>query len=708
MLRSGLRYAIAIICFLGVCALLCSCGAKNKEGKVDAWKLVSTSSNEEYGTYLGNGFISTRIMGDGIGNHNGMPLDCYMADLYIKEKLTAMPTWSDVRIYDGVSQFKLDQNAPYKQTLDMKTGILSTEGSWTSTNKTLKGSIKTIISRDKPGIALIKMDMESDFDGQIKIQHTITNKSGFKQVQIRNLDPSISGSAWELSGTTSMKYISCATYVSVNNQDLPYSSSQVKSADGSSSVTVNVKRGAEVNAGLWVSWSRSGSNQGAFDKSRDELKKTLAVEKPVSESETAFLSSQQISWAKLWEKDITISGDPKAQQAIHSFMFYLFQSVREGSDCSIPPMGLSNNSFNGHIFWDADTWMFPALLLQHPELARSIVEYRFKTLNGARQNASKSGMKGAQYAWESGETGIEDAPKGIEYVNERHIGSDVALAQWQYYLAIADKVWLKSRGYPVISATADYWAGKVKSVNGRYEIQGVVPPDENAGLVNNSVYTNAGAKLNLLIAIKAAKTLGISPNPEWQKVADALYIPFDKTNQRYIARDAYTDQKLKQADPELVIYPLQYFVPGSDEKTISKNTYDFYTPKVMPNGPAMSSSVHSLLAARLGNAEESIAKLKASYTPFIRGSFNYFNEKRSKTYKNACFLTGAAGPLQAIIFGIAGTRMEYLAKDADQRSLTFAPCMPKNWKSIELKGICWQGKVFNIKIDSSGKALIFK
>jgi len=697
------RRLLVVLCALAVSVVLSSCGSK-KPAKIDVWKLTSTNPAEEYGTYLGNGFIATQIKGEGTGNDRGKFLACYMAGLYVNEKLTAMPTWSDLRFFDGKSRFLLDPKATYKQTLDMKSGILTTEGTWTSGGKNLKGSIQIIVSRDKPGIALLKADLTPDFDGQVSVQHMITNASGYKLIPCKSSDPSVPVYAWEIAGTTSNRNIACATYLGTG--DVPYKSAPAYVHQDSSAVDMSVKRNSPFTADLWISWSRSASAQAASSNCVADLKKALPAGKPESQSESDLIASHKAAWSKLWDGDIVISGDPNTQLAMHSCMFYLFESIRESSDSSIPPLGLSNNSFNGHIFWDADTWMFPALILQHPELAKSIVDYRFKTLPGALKNASAAGMKGAQYAWESGETGIEDAPKGIVYVYERHINSDVALTQWQYYLATADKTWLRTHGYPVISATADYWASKAKLINGRYEIQSVVPPDENAGLVNNSVYTNAGAKLNLLIAVKAAQTIGKTPNPTWQKIADAMYIPFDTAGKKFIARDAYTSQKLKQADPELVVYPLQLFPSAADESAVAKSTYEFYVPKVNANGPAMSSSVHSLIAARLGNADESFTRLKASYTPFLRGSFNYFNEKRSKTYKNACFLTGASGPIQALVFGITGSRMDYLAANADKKPLDFKPCLPKDWKSVEVKGIHWQGKVFDVKVDSTGKATV--
>jgi trehalose/maltose hydrolase-like predicted phosphorylase len=54
------------------------------------------------------------------------------------------------------------------------------------------------------------------------------------------------------------------------------------------------------------------------------------------------------------------------------------------------------------IFWDADTWMFPALLAFHPELAKSIVELRYNELSQAEANAASVGYQGGVWAWANG------------------------------------------------------------------------------------------------------------------------------------------------------------------------------------------------------------------------------------------------------------------------------------------------------------------
>ena len=127
----------------------------------------------------------------------------------------------------------------------------------------------------------------------------------------------------------------------------------------------------------------------------------------------------------------------------HANLFYLLSSTYPGSDHSIPPMGLSSNLYGGHIFWDAEVWMLPALIVQHPDYARSIIDYRFKLLGQAKKNAQAHGFAGAEYPWESADTGAEMAP--AEFAKERHITADVGWAAWQYYLWTGDKAYLQER-----------------------------------------------------------------------------------------------------------------------------------------------------------------------------------------------------------------------------------------------------------------------
>lgn len=103
------------------------------------------------------------------------------------------------------------------------------------------------------------------------------------------------------------------------------------------------------------------------------------------------------AWDSLWRSDIVIEGDDQSQQDIHSMMYHLYSFTREGTALSPSPMGLSGLGYNGHVFWDTELWMFPALLVLHPEIAKSMVEYRFQRLEAAKRNAFANGFKGAMF-----------------------------------------------------------------------------------------------------------------------------------------------------------------------------------------------------------------------------------------------------------------------------------------------------------------------
>lgn len=161
-----------------------------------------------------------------------------------------------------------------------------------------------------------------------------------------------------------------------------------------------------------------------------------------------LLARHLSQWDELWESDILVEGDAQAQQDIHSMIYHLYSFVREGSALSISPMGLSGSGYNGHIFWDADTWIFPTLLMLKPQLAKSMIEYRFNRLQAARKNAFEHGFRGAMFPWESADSGFEETPVwALAGTFEHHITGCVALAAWNYYRVTQDKDWLKKKDF---------------------------------------------------------------------------------------------------------------------------------------------------------------------------------------------------------------------------------------------------------------------
>ena len=409
-------------------------------------------------------------------------------------------------------------------------------------------------------------------------------------------------------------------------------------------------------------------------------------------------------WQRFWsDSDIEIDGDADAQQATRAELFYLAGSASPTT--SIPPFGLSSNGYRGHIFWDAETWMFPALVAQHPQLARGIILYRFQRLKQAEANAKAANLPGAQYPWESADTGREEAPS--EFSQERHITADIGLAAWQYYLWSGDKPYLRSEAWPILEACADYWSARAtKGSDGKYHILHVIGPDETSGVVDDDAWTNAAAAQCLRDAATAANALALPSKPSWLMVADGISISRDSRTGLPIEHAGATDRlRAKQADTELLIYPLNTSLPPGQAAAVMQFAQQ-HTSNV---GPAMTSSIDALISARLGLAQQSLDLFRASYQPFLRGPWNAFSEKRTRD--SVYFCTGMGGCLQTVLYGFAGLSvvsgsahgLGTLISRSGDTALYADPHLPPGWTKLVVRGIKFRGGEYDMTVTSGNK-----
>ncbi len=402
-------------------------------------------------------------------------------------------------------------------------------------------------------------------------------------------------------------------------------------------------------------------------------------------NENAVIAKHKELWAKLWEGDIVVKGDLQSQRDIRLALYNLYSFSRANSNLSIPPMGLSSQGYNGHIFWDAELWMYPPLLVLNESIARSMLNYRFDRLKKARQNATDFGYRGAMFPWESDNTGEEACPVwALTGIFEQHITADVGIAFWNYYRVTHDRQWLKEEGYPLLKEVANFWVSRAtKNDDGSYSINNVVGADEFTQNIDDDAFTN-GATLSVLEdATRAAKELDISPDPAWLKVAKNLrfyYFPDGVTKEN----STYNGETIKQADVNLLAYPLH--VVRNKEQIIKDLAY--YESKISKEGPAMGYSVLSILHSRLGDQKKAFELFKQAYIPNKRPPFGALSE--SATSNNPYFATGAGGMLQAVIFGFAGLRI------TDNGLEQGKPCLPKQWKSLTIKGVGPGKKTFYI------------
>ena len=402
-----------------------------------------------------------------------------------------------------------------------------------------------------------------------------------------------------------------------------------------------------------------------------------------------LLKKHRQEWEKLWESDIVIEGDIRAQKEVRSMLYHLYSFSREGVAQSLSPMGLSGLGYNGHVFWDTEMFMMPPLMMLQPQMARSMLEYRFERLDQARKNAAAYGFKGAMFPWESASTGAEECPvTSLSGTFQHHVTADVAIGAWRYYLATQDREWLQTRGWPILKATAEFWESRCgKKADGLWHIDNVMCADEWALNVDDNAYTNAAAKLNLQYAYEAGKLMGAKTPAIWKEIADGLFFECME-NGVTSEHVGYNGAEIKQADVNLLAFPLQII---TDKEQMIRDL-DYYSLKVpQKKTPAMTQSMFSVICTRCGDLDQAWKWFIDSYRPNAVPPFGVLAEFKGGT--NPYFATGAGGTLQSVIFGFAG--LDFNPKGGIMQVKQHG--LPAHWKSLTIKGVGPDKKTFVIK-----------
>ena len=438
------------------------------------------------------------------------------------------------------------------------------------------------------------------------------------------------------------------------------------------------------NESLEFAWTGAQCTTKDFSDPKSESERMVIFN--LLNSKEVLLAQHKAQWSKLWEGDIIIEGDLQSQQDVRLALYHLYAFGRGDSDLSIAPMGLSlQTPYNGHIFWDTELWMFPPLLMFNQDIARSLVNYRSDRLEPAKKRALNYGYQGAMFPWESDDTGEEATPPfALTGPFEHHITADIAIAFWNYYRVTKNKKWLTQKGYPLMKEVADFWLSRVtKNNDGSYSINNVVGANEFAPNVNDNAFTNGAAITALEFAIKAANEIGEIPNPDWQLVSEKIKILKlkDGTTKEH---ENYNGEIIKQADANLLSFPLNII---NDKGSILKDL-KYYEPKLSKDGPAMGKSIFSILYARQGDVTNAYRLFKESYVPNQQAPFGALSEVATSNF--SYFATGAGGMLQSVLFGFAGLDI------TDDGIIQKNPILPKEWKSLTIKGVGPNKKTYRI------------
>ncbi|CAF4294894.1 unnamed protein product [Rotaria sp. Silwood2] len=425
-----------------------------------------------------------------------------------------------------------------------------------------------------------------------------------------------------------------------------------------------------------------------------------------------ILSSHISRWNNVWSNGyIEIQGDDELQRQINSAFYYILSSLPPLSTKSkakqfygLSPGTLSwggheGEDYEGHSFWDTETWMFPSVLLFYPTLAKEILSYRIALRDSAAYNARLFGYEGWRFPWESARTGVDVTPDccptGRLY--EIHITGDISFAARQYISATYNQDWLLNEfGGELVYETARFWSSRViyNNQTKQYEILTVLPPDEDAQpFKNNSVYTNVIASLSIELAHNISCITNKTIPPQWLDIASNLYFPFDNSTKTYLEYEGF-DLKhtiIKQADVVLLGFPLIWSM--NDE--VRQNDLLAYEPLTRTDGPAMTWSMYSIGFTELGDFDKAGQFFRRSYESYVRPPFNVWTETQSGVGA-VNFITGIGGFLQAVLFGYGGIRLKL-------NELEFQPRghLPDQATKFIFHGIKYQGFVLDLTIDNN-------
>jgi trehalose/maltose hydrolase-like predicted phosphorylase len=702
-----------------------------------------TATQRDFGhyfpTYLANGYFSTMSTARGTG-----PARAYMIAFmdYSKHdisRLASIPGWNGIDYNPGggwLNAVPLDAKhfAGYAQTLNMRDGTLDTRYQFNYAHHATDVRVLSFVSQASPHLAATRFTITPHFSGSVQLRFPLrlwsnhAPRFAIGKLDYQQLTDAVIASGQNLGNkpvpTADRAPIwypghtrildthgnAAKRTLSVNGQAVRGLHMAMASAlalpDGldirslkihkgphrlSLDLIVNVENGHTYTFIKYVATSRQGWGGDA----QADLKLARAAR---THDFDALLTAHRAAWHRLWQSDIVIDGDPKAQKAVHSDLYYLLSNTTTGTAWPMGACALTPN-YAGHAFWDSDSWDFPALVLLHPKRAKPLVMFRYRTLKPALQRARKFGVQGAMYPWESDpQTGVDNTPHfAHEAWREIHVNADIAIAQWQYYLATGNRAWLRRYGWPVIRAVARFWASRVtwNKTAGRYEILHVTSPDEAYGDVPNDSFTNATARKALRIATRAAKLVGTTPDPRWARIADAMYIPFDKSRQRHRDFDASVPHdKTTWMGSSLawLMYP-DLDLPMS--RQVRRNDLAYQLEQLKTHGDDPNEMMMVMLAvaeAELGNAKRTGYWIDHNLQGFLKPPFNVRTETRAN---NAGYLLAtSAGFVQSMIYGLGGLRLEHGGLVA-----AYPPVLPPSWKSLTLRNIDYRGKRYTLVID---------
>jgi alpha,alpha-trehalase len=276
-----------------------------------------------------------------------------------------------------------------------------------------------------------------------------------------------------------------------------------------------------------------------------------------------LLQSHAAAWDRIWSRCHFEVGDAHSNRVLRLHGFHTLQTLSRhviGLDVGVPARGLHGEGYRGHVFWD-DVLVLPLVTYRLPELARQLIGYRYRRLPAARRLAAQCGFRGALFPWQSGSDGREETPlwifnprSGRWFADrsrlQRHVSLAVAYEVWQYFEITNDLEFMANYGAEILIEIARFFSSLTvfNSERGRYEIRGVMGPDEfhdaypNADCpgVDNNAYTNVMVvwlmrrAIDTVAMLRGYNSLGLTSTfgvdgadlERWTDITSKMFVPF--------------------------------------------------------------------------------------------------------------------------------------------------------------------------------------
>ncbi len=731
------------------------------------WKIEEMRFCKKYlGKYeaifsLGNGYMGLRSATE--EKYLGEKRNTFVAGTFNKattEEITELPNVPDliqmtIRIDDVELDLTQGETSHYSRCLNFKSGELTRKFVWTYEDLKLEFEFRRFVSFERLHV----------LGQQIKIKN-LGKKRNLKIISGIDGQVTNSGSQHFTEGEKSY----------TNNKFIQMTSTTTESKIFFVLSTVHHFSAKQVDSRIEMSRRRI-YNRYCFDlakneevvieklssiytsidkelesKTKDDVQKLALAE--LNEIETAGFEKLLKESTKAWEEKVwqilpvTIESNDKKDQLALNFAKYHLHIMTPAHDerMNIGAKGLSGEGYKGHTFWDTEIFLLPYFTFTHPEIAKSLVSYRYWGLEGAHKKALDNGFVGAQYPWEaawptSGETTpiwgeanivTGESTKIWSGFIELHITSDVAYGIKQYLDVTGDQKFAETKGYEVILDTAKFWASRLEwnSRENRYEITDVIGPDEYKEHIDNNAFTNYTAHWNISLALRICanlkknyldvfKELDKKMNlaeiyPQWQEKVRKIYLP--KANEAqiipqddtYLSKKSIDLVKYKQSSQVGTIFH-DYTIEQISEMQVSKQAdlllllflfedhfskeeklknWDYYEPKTLHDS-SLSLSTHAILAADLGKKE-------LSYSLFER-AIDIDMGENMKSSDSGIHAASLGGIWEMTVLGYGGIRVI-------NEGLRIDPHLPEAWTKLSF-GIKWRGIDLNIEVSKTKLAV---